>query len=43
LVHYRYSLLALEEYNAAHEPTHIYYQCYRSYTSGFALDMAYWG
>jgi hypothetical protein len=32
--------LTLEEYNAAHEPTHIYWQFCRNYTLGFALNVA---
>ena len=30
-----YSLLGLKEYNAAHEPTHIYWQFCRDYIFGF--------
>jgi hypothetical protein len=36
----------MEEYNAAHEPTNIYWQCCCGYTLGFALDVGqrrYWG
>jgi hypothetical protein len=38
-----YSLLGLKEYNAAHEPTHIYREFCGGYTSGFARDVGYWG
>jgi hypothetical protein len=38
-----YSHLALKEYNAAHEPTHIYWKFCRSYIDGFAADVGYWG
>jgi hypothetical protein len=31
--------LVLEEYNAAHEPTNIYWECCCGYTFGFALDV----
>jgi len=34
--------LSLKEYNAAHEPTHIYSQFFGGYTFGFALDISYW-
>jgi hypothetical protein len=44
------SFLGLEEYNAAHEPTNIYWECCCGYTFGFALDVSghrgyrvYWG
>ena len=37
-----YSLLGLKEYNAAHEPTHIYWKFCRDYTFGFESDVGYW-